>query len=352
MHQTTYRSSLGGHVSRPPGTGVRGTRGINSRVQDTAWLLSHVAQPAPVDATPSRRTRERRQYGHPGAFSGINSRVQDTAWLLSHVGQPARATARRPGMGILDPITQGIIIGMGTEWALKAMQADPQLEELERQARIEKAARELSYPMADRGVVGRDRFIYIDPRPFSHGLGPRSGLGHLASIPNGLGYVQGLGWVQFAVMGAMYAANAFRGKKRGPQKEATTQIVNEAESILQQNLQAWESSPKNESTQRQALANFDQVWEGVEVQCGNPQYGPPGEWCIEDRARGGEWDWFARYRDPIANDPAVVADQPAPTTIRDQTTGQVIHVQAPPQQATDWTPLLIAGAVALVAMNM
>lgn len=98
--------------------------------------------------------------------------------------------------------------------------------------------------------------------------------------------------------------------QRGARKEATTQIVNTYEPYLQQNVAAWEQSGKTVSEQAYALKNFDDIWGQVKAECGQG-YGDPGRWCVEDRQRGGQFDWFRRYRDPIANDPNV---QPDPTT--------------------------------------
>lgn len=104
-----------------------------------------------------------------------------------------------------------------------------------------------------------------------------------------------------ALTGVSAAIGLFTNRKRGRQKQASTQIVNEAEPLLQQNLSAWEQSDKTVSTQQQALANFDAVWQTVRTECSNPQLGPPGQWCIDDRKPGGKHDWFRRYRDPIAS---------------------------------------------------
>ncbi|MCI0528475.1 MAG: hypothetical protein L0Y56_13635, partial [Nitrospira sp.] len=48
--------------------------------------------------------------------------------------------------------------------------------------------------------------------------------------------------------------------------------------------------------------NFVNVWEEVKKQCGDPVMGSPGEACIRDRDRGGQWDWWSYYYDPIAQD--------------------------------------------------
>lgn len=91
----------------------------------------------------------------------------------------------------------------------------------------------------------------------------------------------------------------------GPLKVATTNIVNQIEPYLKQNLVA---------AQQQASANggcltlgeqatligvFNTLWQKVVDNCSNPQYGDPGKACIADRQRGGQWDWFSYYYDPI-----------------------------------------------------
>lgn len=91
------------------------------------------------------------------------------------------------------------------------------------------------------------------------------------------------------------------------QAKATTGIVDSAEPYLKQNLVAWQQSSKTMAEQAQALANFDQIWGQVVQACSSPQYGGPGAACVNDRNRGGRWDWFGYYRDPIANDSSVVA---------------------------------------------
>jgi hypothetical protein len=102
-------------------------------------------------------------------------------------------------------------------------------------------------------------------------------------------------------------------------KIATTQIVNQAEVFLKQNLSAWQAlsaSQKTPEAQQAALMNFDNVWNQVLQACGSGQYGSAGQACIADRQQGGChyqvngkcWNWFSGYRDPIANDPQVAAN--------------------------------------------
>lgn len=103
-----------------------------------------------------------------------------------------------------------------------------------------------------------------------------------------------------AVMGGMMATQAIVSwiTARGRRKVAATQIVDEAERHLVANLEAFEGGGLS---QQQALQNFDQVWNQVLASCGDPSLGDPGRRCISERQAGGEWDWFARYRTPIAS---------------------------------------------------
>ena len=91
---------------------------------------------------------------------------------------------------------------------------------------------------------------------------------------------------------------------------AATRIVNELEPYLKKNVADYQaiSSPRPSSVQQAALAVFDQVWNTVVTQCSNGSLGDAGARCISDRQRGGKWDWFAYYRDPIANDSNVISD--------------------------------------------
>ncbi len=130
--------------------------------------------------------------------------------------------------------------------------------------------------------------------------------------------------------------NAFSGC--GQTCIAATTVVNQLAPILQQNLDAYMSSPVHYySMQQQALANFDTTWQRVVAGCSDPALGAAGQRCIGDRQRGachyktspggwsngaytapgpadsGDtcWNWFVGYRDPIANDPTVVPDPPS-----------------------------------------
>lgn len=98
--------------------------------------------------------------------------------------------------------------------------------------------------------------------------------------------------------------------KNAQQKIATTHIVDEVEPYMKQNLAAWQQEPHTVTNQTAALANFDALWGQVTKACSSGDYGSAGERCISDRSHGGKWDWFAYYRDPIANAKDIVADNP------------------------------------------
>lgn len=114
----------------------------------------------------------------------------------------------------------------------------------------------------------------------------------------------------------------------------TSQWANQAEPLLLQNIQAYfaQPAPRSLSSQVQALANFDAIWNTLRQQCSQPGTGTAGQRCISDRQAGactwrqsasspllafvrygepntGEcWNWDSGYRAPIANDPDVAED--------------------------------------------
>lgn len=123
-----------------------------------------------------------------------------------------------------------------------------------------------------------------------------------------------------AIAGVTLAISLFlnRNAQYFGEESATTQIVNQAAVLLKQNLDAWNSlsaQDKTAANQQQALANFDGVWQQVVQACNNTAYShgsdatglSPGARCVADRAGtahggNGKYDWYAYYRDPIAND--------------------------------------------------
>jgi len=142
-------------------------------------------------------------------------------------------------------------------------------------------------------------------------------------------------------------------RKSGGQKIAATQIVDEAEPLLADNVAGYLSNRTPEA-QIQALGNFDYVWSQITSpsMCNNPQLGSAGQRCISERVAGGKWDWFALYRNPIANTPPSVPSitqggrsDTTTTTITNQD-GSVSVIPVPDLPDTG---LLFAGILAVVA---
>lgn len=131
----------------------------------------------------------------------------------------------------------------------------------------------------------------------------------------------GVGWATAAVpiVGPIVAGVtiglSFLFARKGPkQKVATTQIVDQVEPLMMENLNGYLNGPRTRESQLQALANFDAGWQFIVEHCQIPEMGSPGQRCVTDRqsgscvwrdAQGECWNWFKGYRDPIANDPSV-----------------------------------------------
>lgn len=111
------------------------------------------------------------------------------------------------------------------------------------------------------------------------------------------------------IVGVTLALQMLLSRKGPKQKVATTEIVNAVEPELKRNMEAYLALPvRYKAAQALALANFDAGWAYVVSHCNIPEMGNPGIECTKDRQRGGQWDWFSYYRDPIADDPGVIAN--------------------------------------------
>jgi len=156
----------------------------------------------------------------------------------------------------------------------------------------------------------------------------------------------------------------------------TSQWANQAEALLKTNIAAYFAlpAPRSQTAQSAALANFDQVWAALTSSnnCGNPSTGNAGKNCIANRQAGacqwkqtttspllaypGEpqpgacWNWFNGYRDPIANDPDVVADSEAESAATSvaSATGITSALQSAGISTSYAVPVLI-GAALLIA---
>ncbi len=159
------------------------------------------------------------------------------------------------------------------------------------------------------------------------------------------------------VAGVTLALVALFSRKGPKQKVATTQIVNKVEPLLQENLAGYMAGPRTVSSQAQAIENFKAGWQYVVDNCDVPVMGNPGQECVRDRQRGGEWPWEEYYLDPIVNDPGVIADPPAGSTVVRAADGTV--TVTPPAGLLDTATggagipaSLLLGGVAIVAALM
>ncbi len=97
-----------------------------------------------------------------------------------------------------------------------------------------------------------------------------------------------------------------------PSNTYATEVVNQVEAdVMKPNLVAWQTEAKTTANQQAALQNFASGWNYVMQSCNNPALGSAGTNCIRDRQRGGKYDWWSYYYDPIANDPNVIQDSVA-----------------------------------------
>lgn len=163
-------------------------------------------------------------------------------------------------------------------------------------------------------------------------------------------------------------ANMFKGC--GQTCVAASNIANQADALMTQNVNAYTSSSvRYVSMQQAALNTFDTTWAALQQACGNPQLASAGQRCITDRQRGactwkasqggwnadgtfthwgaagsGDvcWNWFVGMRDPIANDPFV---QPDPTSSTASTVVDGISNSSLPASTSDMGPLLVVAAI-------
>lgn len=179
-----------------------------------------------------------------------------------------------------------------------------------------------------------------------------------------------------AIAGVTLAVVALLRSGCGQSCVITSRWAEDAERVLQQNIQAYFSipGPRTRLQQRAALENVDKVIGYLFQQCSQVP-GRAGENCINDRKAGackwkqtsdspllkypgepqpGEcWNWLSGYRDPIANDPNVT-DPPPETTAAmvsalaqtDTGVGQTLNQVA--VQLSNVSPVLLIGAGLLI----
>jgi hypothetical protein len=117
-------------------------------------------------------------------------------------------------------------------------------------------------------------------------------------------------------------------------KDATT-IANNAEDAANKLLDQWNATPvKYKSIQQAYLAAQADVWNYISGSC-QKIGGQGGQQCIADRQRGGKFDFFIHYVDPVANETDIVPDPPSTAT---GTSGMSSSVAGLPM------PLILGGA--------
>jgi hypothetical protein len=145
----------------------------------------------------------------------------------------------------------------------------------------------------------------------------------------------GTGPVGWAIAGGILAITAgikaILNSGCGQTCIVTSQWANQAEKLLQQNVQQYFAlnPPRPKSVQQLAMQNFQMVWNTLVQQCSQPGLGTAGKNCIADRADGGCkwkagapqypgqpspgscWNWWNGYYYPIANDTQTYDDSVA-----------------------------------------
>ncbi len=95
-------------------------------------------------------------------------------------------------------------------------------------------------------------------------------------------------------------------------KEYASAFVNQIEyDYMRPNLAKWQSlaaDQKTVSAQHAALNVFLNAWNAIVQYCSNPALTSGGIHCLADRERGGKYDWWVYFYDPIANDQSVIPD--------------------------------------------
>jgi len=162
----------------------------------------------------------------------------------------------------------------------------------------------------------------------------------------------------------------------------TSDAANQIGDALSKNVEAYLAIPNGQRTksiQAAALANFDNTWAKLVQYCGNPSFGSAGQRCTQDRQQGackwksspggwqkqnGDWiyvwpgpagsgnscwNYFVGMRDPIANDPAVVADTVPGAAAQVSSAVNQMFGGSGSSTTVNMKPLLLIGGLGLLA---
>lgn len=92
-------------------------------------------------------------------------------------------------------------------------------------------------------------------------------------------------------------------KVNANQKRQTSNVADSVEQRMQELKAAYLAFENRGSEDRRyALSQWDMLWQELSTECSRIG-GGAGQRCIEERKRGGKWDWFKAYRDPIEEAP-------------------------------------------------
>ena len=99
------------------------------------------------------------------------------------------------------------------------------------------------------------------------------------------------------------------GELRFSSEDQAVDILNRLEATLLLVRDSYLANPATYSAQSAALTEFDAAWVWLKGKDFGLNTRLDSEWRrngVSDRNRGGKYDWFAAYRDPIANDPRLL----------------------------------------------
>ena len=166
-------------------------------------------------------------------------------------------------------------------------------------------------PLGASRFQGRQVMYVVNGRARGLGLTAAQTVATVGSIATPIGQAIGGPVVGAAISAVTTLVTALvQGSGCGVTCVETSQWANQAATLLNQNLSAYlaQPCPRSQSSQQAAETNFNNLWAALQQNCSQPGTGNAGVRCISDRQRGGKFDWFAGYYDPIANDTCVVSD--------------------------------------------
>ena len=142
------------------------------------------------------------------------------------------------------------------------------------------------------------------------------------------------GPIGIAIGGAALLATMLFMRKNPMEKTESSKLADSIENEMKANLAMWQQVEKTDANKEIALSNFLYYWNIFESQV--VQFGKAGQRGLEERSRGGKYDWWKYYYDPIEQTPT-------------DTFGEA-NTLTQLTQAFDWTKLAIPGFLVLGAM--